>query len=244
MILKKWDELPSEFHKETVRYYYDCLAKKKVSLLCKRIFDIVAASVLLLLLSPLFLVLAVAIKLDSNGPVFYRQERVTAYGKRFRIFKFRTMVSDADQKGTLLTRKNDMRITRIGKLIRRGRLDEIPQLLNVFTGEMSFVGTRPEVPKYVRYYSDEMLATLLLPAGITSEACIRFKDEDELLADAVDIDRQYAEMVLPLKMKHNLKAIEQFSFWVEIATMFRTVFAVLGKDYSEKDAVVSEITNV
>ena len=233
MILKDWESLPDSMRLDEVRPYYDILSRKQGSLLCKRIFDIVVSAVMLVLLSPVFLVLAVAIKLDSPGPVFYRQVRVTQYGKQFRIFKFRSMVSDADKIGSQVTVGNDSRITRVGKLIRRCRLDEICQLIDIFRGTMTFVGTRPEVPKYVASYTPEMMATLLLPAGVTSEASILYKDEDRLLNAAEDVDRVYVQDVLPGKMKHNLRAIREFSFWNDIATMFRTVFAVLGKDYEE-----------
>lgn len=192
MMLRKWEDLPQEMQTEEVRPYYDLLRRKQGSLLCKRLFDILASLVLLVLLSPVFLVLAIAIKLDSHGPVFYRQVRVTQYGREFRIFKFRTMVQNADRIGSQVTVSGDSRITRVGKVIRSCRLDEIGQLLNVLGGSMSFVGTRPEVPKYVARYTPEMMATLLLPAGVTSEASIRYKDEaellDELLFGDVDVD--------------------------------------------------------
>ena len=166
---------------------------------------------------------------------FYRQERVTTYGKHFKIHKFRTMVSNADKIGTAVTVGNDSRITRIGAKLRGCRLDELPQVLDLITGNMSFVGTRPEAVKYVEKYKPEYMATLLLPAGITSEASIRYKDEAELLEAAGDVDRVYVEEVLPGKMKYNLESIKDFSFIGEIATMFRTVFAVLGKDYSDAE---------
>lgn len=228
MILKKWEELPEQLRTDAVRPYYDSLKKKQFSLILKRIFDIVVSAVMLAVVSPVFLILAIAIKLDSPGPVFYRQERVTQYGKRFRIFKFRTMVSNADRIGTQVTVGNDSRITRVGKLIRKCRLDEVSQLIDVLRGTMSFVGTRPEVPKYVAAYTPEMLATLLLPAGVTSEASILYKDEDMLLAGAEDVDAAYIQKVLPGKMRYNLNSIRNFSFWGDIRTMFRTVFAVLG----------------
>ena len=234
MILKDWNDLPESLRREEVKPYYEILSKRKGSLLIKRIFDIVVSALMLLVLSPVFLILAVAIKIDSKGPVFYRQVRVTRYGETFRIFKFRTMVSNADQIGTQVTVGNDSRITRVGKLIRKCRLDEICQLIDILRGTMSFVGTRPEVPKYVAHYTPEMMATLLLPAGVTSEASILYKDEDQLLSDASDPDAVYVRDVLPGKMVYNLRAIKSFSFWGDIATMFRTVFAVLGKDYSEK----------
>lgn len=218
---------------EAVRPYYDALRHKRGSLLVKRMFDVLVSAILLIVLSPVFLVLAIAIKADSPGPVFYRQVRVTQYGKTFRIFKFRTMVSDADKLGTQVTVSGDSRITRVGGFLRDCRLDEIGQLLNVLSGAMTFVGTRPEVPKYVERYTPEMLATLLLPAGITSEASIRYKDEAELLDAAEDVDAVYVEQVLPGKMEYNLKSLEDFSFWSDIRTMLRTVLAVLGKKYPE-----------
>ena len=230
MMLCKWEQLPSQLQTDAVRPYYEGLRKKQASLLLKRVFDIAASAVLLLLLLPVFLVLAVAIKLDSSGPVFYRQVRVTQYGKQFRIFKFRSMVQNAD-KGSLVTVGADSRITRVGKLIRKCRLDEICQLIDVLRGTMTFVGTRPEVPKYVESYTPEMLATLLLPAGVTSLASILYKDEDRLLQDAEDADRTYTEQVLPGKMHYNLQEIKNFSFFGDIRVMFMTVFAVLGKEY-------------
>lgn len=233
MILKKWEDLPQELKTEAVRPYYEALCCKKGSLLAKRVFDVAVSLVMLLLLSPVFLVLAIAIKLDSKGPVFYRQVRVTQYGKEFRIFKFRTMVQNADRIGAQVTVNNDSRVTRVGKLIRACRLDEICQLIDVLRGTMTFVGTRPEVPKYVAAYTPEMMATLLLPAGVTSEASILYKDESELLDQAEDVDKTYIETVLPGKMRYNLYAIKKFSFWFDIRTMFRTVFAVLGKDYPD-----------
>jgi lipopolysaccharide/colanic/teichoic acid biosynthesis glycosyltransferase len=214
---------------EAVRPYYRALQKKAGSLLLKRIFDIVASFLMLLILSPFFLILAIAIKIDSPGPVFYRQVRITQYGREFRIFKFRTMVNNADKIGSLVTVGNDSRITKVGSFIRACRLDEISQLINVLLGDMTFVGTRPEVPKYVAAYTPEMMATLLLPAGITSLASIRYKDEAELLDKAEDVDKTYIEDVLPGKMQYNLEDLLQFSFWTDIKTMFRTVLAVLGK---------------
>ena len=229
MILKKWEELPENLRTDAVRPYYDLLAKRRGSLALKRCFDVVVSAMMLLVLAPVFLVLAIAIKLDSPGPVFYRQVRVTQYGKEFRIFKFRSMVSDADKRGSLVTVSGDSRITRVGHFIRKCRLDELCQLIDIFRGTMTFVGTRPEVPKYVAAYTPEMMATLLLPAGVTSEASILYKDEAELLDAADDVDAVYIRDVLPGKMKYNLDALKNFSFFSDIATMFRTVFAVLGK---------------
>ena len=229
MILKKWEELPENLRTDAVRPYYDLLARRRGSLALKRCFDVVVSAFMLLVLAPVFLVLAIAIKLDSPGPVFYRQVRVTQYGREFRIFKFRSMVSDADKRGSLVTVSGDSRITRVGHFIRNCRLDELCQLIDIFRGTMTFVGTRPEVPKYVAAYTPEMMATLLLPAGVTSEASILYKDEAELLDAADDVDAVYIRDVLPGKMKYNLDALKNFSFFSDIATMFRTVFAVLGK---------------
>ena len=229
MILKKWEELPDFLRTAQVRPYYDLLAKRRGSLVLKRAFDVLVSALLLVVLSPVFLVLAVAIKCDSPGPVFYRQVRVTQYGKQFRIFKFRSMVQGADKKGSLVTISGDSRVTRVGKFIRKCRLDELCQLLDVFRGTMTFVGTRPEVPKYVAAYTPEMLATLLLPAGITSRASILYKDEAELLDTAEDVDAVYIRDVLPGKMTYNLDELKHFSFFSDIKTMFRTVFAVFGK---------------
>ncbi|MDD6147419.1 MAG: sugar transferase [Lachnospiraceae bacterium] len=232
MRLRKWEDLPAFMQCEEVREYYDILAKKKGALVLKRVFDVVVAVIMLIILAIPMLIIAVMIKVDSPGPVFYRQERVTTYGKHFRIHKFRTMVNNADKIGSAVTVGGDARITKVGSRLRNLRIDEIPQLIDVLIGNMSFVGTRPEATKYVEKYSNEMDATLLLPAGITSEASIRYKDEAELLDAADDVDRVYIEKVLPEKMKYNLQSIRKFSFWGEIVTMFRTVFAVLGKDYN------------
>lgn len=243
MRLIKWEELPPEMQNEAVRKYYDILAKRKDSLLIKRIFDVVCSLILLVMLSPAFLILAIAIKIDSPGPVFYRQERVTQYGRHFRIHKFRTMVQFAD-KGSQVTVNNDSRVTKIGRVIRHCRLDEIAQLLDTIKGDLTLVGVRPESPCFVAEYTDEMMATLLLPAGVTSLASIYYKDEAELLDGAEDTDMVYIEQILPGKMHYNLKGIEQFSFWGDIRIMFMTVFAVLGKeykgDYVGQQAKVSE----
>ena len=226
MRLSAWNELPEWMRNEEVRKYHEILKRKRFTLMLKRFFDVVMSLLLLILLSWLFLILAIWIKADSKGSVFYRQERITQYGKRFRIYKFRTMVSDADKIGALVTTANDARITKVGAKIRKCRLDEIPQLINVLKGEMSFVGTRPEVEKYVREYSDEMKATLLLPAGVTSLSSIRFKEEDSLIAEysqALGIDEAYIKKVLPKKMVLNLDYIRQISFWNDVKICIKTV---------------------
>ena len=235
MILRKWEDLPDFMRTDEVRPYYEILNKRRGSLVLKRMMDLVGGLVLLIILAIPMAVIAVMIKLDSEGPVFYRQERITTYGKHFKIHKFRTMVSNADKIGTAVTVGNDSRITKVGAKLRGCRLDELPQVLDLISGDMSFVGTRPEAVKYVEKYRPEYYATLLLPAGITSEASIRYKDEAELLEAADDVDRVYVDEVLPGKMKYNLQSIMEFSFIGEIKTMFRTVFTVMGKDYSDEE---------
>lgn len=230
MLVKRWDKLPIDMQNDAVRPYYEILRKKAVSLLVKRLFDIVMSIVLLVVLSPVFLIVSLLIKADSKGPVFYRQERVTQYGKRFKIFKFRTMVVNADKIGSLVTINNDSRVTKIGKKLRKYRLDEIPQLLNIFTGDMTFVGTRPEVPKYVACYTDEMKATLLLPAGVTSKASIEYKDEEKILKEAENTDEVYMERILREKMRINTESIKSFSFFSDMVLLMKTVFTVMKRD--------------
>lgn len=232
MIWLEWEKLPKYMQVPEVRPYYDALNKKRFQLKLKRAFDFTVALIMLIALAIPMIAIAVWIKLDSEGPVLYRQERVTTYGRKFRIHKFRTMVSNADKIGTAVTVGNDSRITKVGSKLRHLRLDELPQLIDVLNGDMSFVGTRPEAVKYVKKYKPEFRATLLMPAGITSEASIRYKDEDKLLDSAEDVDKVYVEQVLPGKMKWNLESVRKFRFFREILTMFRTVAAVLGKNYN------------
>lgn len=226
-MLKKWNDLPDSFKNPEVNFYYEILNKRRSQLFFKRLFDIVFSLILLILLSPIMIIIAIAIKLDSKGPVFFRQERITQYGKIFRIFKFRTMVENAEKLGSQVTVSNDPRVTKIGEFIRKYRIDEFPQLLNVLFGDMTFVGTRPEVKKYVDAYTNEMLATLLLPAGITSEASIKYKDEQRLLSSSANADKTYIEEILPEKMKYNLKGIEKTSIKYDLSIMLATVFGVL-----------------
>ncbi len=231
MSLRKWKDMPDSMRVKEVRQYYEVLRHRQCSLFLKRIFDIITSVVMLLILSLVFLFLAVCIKADSKGPVFYRQVRVTQYGRTFRIHKFRTMVDMANSKGTLVTVDNDVRITRVGRLIRKKRLDEIPQLLDVLRGDMTFVGVRPEVPKYVEQYTPEMMATLLLPAGITNMASVYYQDEAMLLRRAEDPDETYINEILPEKMKWNLKGLKEFGFMEDIRIMFKTFFSMCGKRY-------------
>lgn len=226
-MLCRWEELPQNMQNDAVRPYYESLKSKRCSLFLKAVFDRVVSLMMLIGLSPIFVVLAIIIKMDSPGEVFFRQERVTQYGKKFRIHKFRTMVKNAESLGAQVTTKSDMRVTKVGKKLRGCRLDELPQLIDILQGNMSFVGTRPEVTKYVEQYTPEMLATLLLPAGVTSEASIEYKDEERLLADAKNADKTYVEVVLPQKMEWNLRSLKDFSFVGDIKTMFKTVWAVV-----------------
>ena len=229
-MLRRWDDLPDFMKTPEIRPYWEIVWKRRSELVLKRLFDVVVAVILLIILAIPMLIIAVMIKAEDGGSVMYRQERVTTYGKHFRIHKFRTMVSDADRIGTPVTVENDSRITVIGSKLRRLRLDELPQVIDVIAGTMSFVGTRPEAVKYVEMYKPEYNATLLMPAGITSECSIRYKDENKLLDGVSDVDKVYVEQVLPEKMKWNLESIKRFGFLREILTMFRTVAAVLGKD--------------
>lgn len=230
-MLQKWDDLPAFMKNPEVRPYWESLNRKKGRILLKRCADLLLGIVLLILLAIPMCVIGIWIRLDSEGSALYRQERVTTNGKRFRIHKFRTMISDADKIGTAVTVGGDRRITRIGEKLRRYRLDELPQLIDVITGDMSFVGTRPEATKYVDQYQPEWFSTLLMPAGITSEASIRYKDEDKLLKAADDVDKVYMEQILPAKMEWNLDSVKRFSVWHDFGTMIRTVLAVLGKTY-------------
>lgn|SRR5574344_186942 len=231
MILEKYENLPPKMQNEKVKKYYDILIKKQGNLFFKRIFDIIMSLILLILLSPIIIILSIIIKIDSKGPIFYKQERVTTNGRKFKIFKFRTMVQNADKIGSLVTVGNDCRITKVGKAIRKVRLDELPQLINVLIGDMSFVGTRPEVQKYVDYYTEDMEATLLMPAGITSIASIKYKDEDTILEKAVkngkNTDNAYVEEVLPEKMKYNLEYLEKFNMWYDVKVCVGTIIGVL-----------------
>ena len=227
MFLRKWDDLPVEMKNEGVKKYYDILQRKKFSLFMKRLFDLVFGFLILVFFLPVLLIIGVVIKIDSKGPIMFRQVRVTQYGRQFRIFKFRTMVKAAEEIGAQITTKDDSRITKLGRILRKYRIDEFPQILNIISGDMSFVGTRPEVPKYVERYTDEMKATLLLPAGVTSEASVEFKDEEEILTNAEDVDKTYWEVVLPKKMKINLQSIEYFGFSTELKVLARTVWAMV-----------------
>jgi lipopolysaccharide/colanic/teichoic acid biosynthesis glycosyltransferase len=227
----QWENLPENMKKDAVRPYYNLLVKRKNAIVRKRIMDVFLSFVLTVLLSPVMLAIALAIKAEDGGPVFYRQERITTYGRKFRIFKFRTMVADADKRGPLITGKSDDRITKMGHKLRKCRLDELPQLLNILAGEMSFVGTRPEVERYVDCYTDEMMATLLLPAGVTSMASMAYKDEDTVMAHYLEkgetVDDVYVRRILPKKMRYNLEYLKSVGIMEDLKIMVKTVLEVL-----------------
>lgn len=229
-MLKPFDKLPAEFQNESVKRYYDILLKKKKSIVLKRLIDILLAVILIVVLAIPMLVIAFFIKISATrGPVFYKQVRVTTYGRKFRILKFRTMIVGADQCGELLTKEGDERVTLVGRALRKYRLDELPQIFHVLSGKMSIVGTRPEVPKYVDRYEDTYYATLLLPAGITSFASIKYKDEDKLLKEGEDVDSIYISRILPDKMRYNLKYLQRFGFRKDLFIMFKTVKEVFKR---------------
>ena len=224
--MRKWEKLPEELRIEEVRPYYEYLQNHRVALIMKRVCDVVLACALFVLLFPILLIVAILVGVTSKGGVFFCQERVTTHGKHFHIIKFRTMVADAEKKGSQVTTNGDSRVTGIGRFLRKVRLDELPQLINIIKGDMSIVGTRPEVPRYVEKYTPQMMATLLLPAGVTSKASIMYKDEEKLLSASEDVDKTYVEEVLPGKMKYNLEYLMEYSFWKDLLLMVQTVLAV------------------
>lgn len=229
MELRKWSELPDFMRTKEVRKYYNILVKKSAWFKAKRLLDIIVAFIMLVVLALPMLVIAVLIKLDSRGPVLFRQERITQYGKTFTIFKFRTMVVNASELGAQVTVDNDSRITKVGRLLRRLRMDEFPQVFNILAGDMTLVGTRPEVKKYVDHYTKEMYATLLLPAGLTSRTSIAYKDEDKLLSEAMDADSVYIEEVLPAKMRYNLESLRKFGLLSDMSILWDTFISVISK---------------
>ena len=221
-----YQELPENMKNNEIKEYWGLLKTKRFSLALKRIFDIIVSLLILIVLSPFFLLLALAVKLDSKGPVFYRQVRVGRYNQDFKIFKFRTMVQDADRVGPPLTVGDDPRVTRVGHFIRKLRLDEFSQILNVLGGSMSLVGPRPEVRKYVDAYTPEYMATLLIRPGITASSSIAFKDEDKILNSGGDPERIYVEEILPPKMDLNLKYLQNIGLWNDLKVLLQTVGAV------------------
>ncbi len=226
--MRDWKDIPAFMKNDRVREYYNILKKHEKELKLKRICDIILGLVLFVILLPVMICIGVAVKMDSKGPALFIQTRITTYGKRFKIYKFRTM-SAGKRSGseTQVTARDDDRITVIGKKLRKYRLDELPQLWNIIKGDMTFVGTRPEVEKYVRQYADEMKATLLIPAGVTSRASIEYKDEEELLTGVEDVEEVYIRKILPEKMKYNLEALRHYSFLSDVRTLIQTVGAVI-----------------
>jgi len=195
----------------------------------KRVFDIVSSGIGLILLSPIFLLLAILIKLDSRGPVFYKQLRVGKYGKDFKIFKFRSMLQGADKKGLITIGGRDPRVTRSGYYIRKYKLDEIPQLINVFIGDMSVVGPRPEVRKYVNLYTEEQLKVLSVKPGITDIASIKYRNENELLEKSDSPDQMYIEVIMPDKLRYNLEYINKQSFIYDLKLIFLTFKEIITR---------------
>lgn len=233
MELRPWRLLPDEMRTKEVRKYYNILMKHRMWLKVKRAFDVVVAGIMLAVLIIPMGIIALAIRLDSPGPVFFRQARVTQYGKIFRIYKFRTMLDNASKLGAAVTVDNDSRITKVGAFLRKYRMDEFPQLFNILAGDMTLVGTRPEVPKYVKKYTKEMYATLLLPAGLTSRTSIAYKDEDKLLGKAVDeesTDNIYINEVLPAKMRYNLESMKHFGVQADASVLWDTFTSVVGSE--------------
>lgn len=227
MLLKSFENMPEIFKNDAVKPFYDKLKKRAFSLILKRIFDIIFSVLFILIFSPIFILIGVAVAIDSGFPIIYKQKRITQFGKEFKVFKFRTMINGADKIGSLVTVNNDSRITKVGNILRKLRLDELPQIFNVLIGDMSLVGTRPEVQKYVDHYTPEMMATLLLPAGITSITSIKYKDEAELLSNSSNADETYVNEILPKKMKYNLEYLDKFNFFSDIGVLFKTLIAVL-----------------
>ena len=203
------------------------LEKRKPQLFLKRLMDIVISGCALAVIWPVLLIVALAIKIDDPGPVFYRQVRVGRGGKTFRIFKFRTMVVDADKKGLAITVGRDNRITRVGALLRKTKLDELAQLINVFTGEMSFVGPRPEVQKYVDLYTPYQRQVLLVRPGITDYASIAYRNENDMLAGAENPERMYIDVIMPDKIELNMKYLREISPIADIRLIFGTIAAVI-----------------
>ncbi|MCF6465102.1 hypothetical protein C3E90_04260 [Clostridium sp. Cult2] len=205
----------------------EILEKRKIQLVFKRMFDILVSFIGLLILLPAFIVIAIVIKLGSKGTVFFRQIRVGKDGKEFMIFKFRTMIIDAEKKGMQLTVDGDNRITKSGHFLRKSKVDELPQLINVLIGDMSFVGPRPEVPKYVAMYDENQRCILKIRPGITDIASIEYKDEDLILAQSKNPEETYINEIMPKKIKLNVKYIENMSIAYDIRLIIETIFKVI-----------------
>lgn len=205
----------------------ELLRNRKFQLILKRLFDIIFSFLGLLFLLPVFLIIAVAIKLDSKGSVFFKQIRVGKDGKEFKIYKFRTMVEDAEKKGMRITVDGDKRITKLGYFLRKYKIDELPQLINVLLGDMSFVGPRPEVPKYVAMYDEDQRSILRIRPGITDIASIEYRDENSLLVKSNNPEETYIREIMPRKIKLNIEYLKRMSIVYDIKLIFRTILVVV-----------------
>lgn len=223
LLLSKKENLPKKLKTPAVLPYYNILKKKGATLITKRVIDCTMCSLIFLIASPFFLIFALLVKLTSKGPVFFKQERVGRDLKPFFILKFRTMVENADKQGVQLTTGNDSRITGFGKFLRAINMDEMPQLINVIKGDMSIIGTRPEVKRYVLVYSEEMYATLLLSPGMLSRASVKYKNENELLTGIPDPQEMYIKKILPDKMKENLAYLKQISLKEDFIIVMKSI---------------------
>lgn len=207
---------------------FDALMKsKKFSLFLKRSFDVFASALGLLILSPILIIVSMLILFTSNGGVFFRQIRVGKNGKEFKIFKFRTMIVNAESKGMQITVGADKRITKVGKILRKTKIDELPQLINVFVGQMSFVGYRPEVPRYVAMYTDYERNVLRIKPGITDLASITYRDENEVLDNSENPEYTYINEIMPTKLALNMEYMKKMGFWYDIGLIFKTFLAIL-----------------
>lgn len=222
--LIKKEMLTERFRVSDVLKYYDIIKSKKLIMFLKRLFDIIASFLGLLICIIPFTIIAIIIKTTSKGPAFFLQTRIGRYGEPFKIFKFRTMRQNAESEGLRITVGGDNRITKIGEFLRKTKIDELPQLINVLKGDMSFVGPRPEVKEYVDIYTDEMMATLLIRPGITSTASIKYKSENEVLEQSDDPEYAYINVVLPDKMKYNLEYLNNISPIYDLKLIYKTVF--------------------
>lgn len=229
MKLTQFDLLPPKMQNPSVMEYHNILSNKRVSLTLKRIIDVTICVILAIIASPFLLIFSILIKLTSKGKVIYLQKRIGRDMKPFYIYKFRTMVQDADKKGLALTTGNDSRITPFGKFLRKINMDEMPQLFNVIKGDMSIIGTRPEVSEYVDCYTDEMLATLLLAPGMLSLASIKYKNENDLLTNASDPQKEYIDVILPDKMKFNLEYMRTLSVKQDMKLIGASIAAAFKK---------------
>lgn len=205
----------------------EILEKRKIQLILKRIFDIIVSFIGLLVLLPIFMIIAFIIKVDSKGPIFFRQIRIGKNGKKFKIFKFRTMVVDAEKKGMQITIDGDNRITRAGYILRKSKLDELPQLINVLKGDMSFVGPRPEVPRYVAMYDERQRSILKVTPGITDIASIEFRDENSLLAKSKNPEETYKKEIIPRKIELNMEYIKNMSVIYDIGLILKTICKII-----------------